>query len=1238
MLIFKRWVPWASEHSRREMILPWARQVLQSRRAGLMARVHAVRTLRDVLVSLPQLSTKEAFLFEDYVLEAFETLLREPGVLAPQATNSALPTAATVEGVLMLQPMLSLLTEAAASLPDMLLVGCSYVRQRQRMYSQIAQSTASRRMAGGEGAGADGTAGSAFASFDNELSEIVDRGWEIMKVLLSTNQSAIAVAALKKMPAICSVLGQERVTSELLPILTTFLSSTAIEVKVEFLRQVPFLGSFLHGAVVAGAGGTGVNAPASFLAMVIEDGLRQSDVSCVCSALDSTRTVAEAKVMPTEILMPTVNTALKHLHSPNTWVRDSACQLVESVAKYYSPSDLLLHVAKPMLSRLRQPVPLVALSQFKDAIKPFWEVTIDPKAKDKKSPAQFIDPFIHCYANSAYIQPPEPSYPWSNHPSLNPTQQANPYVLTLPQAPCADFLQAVFDPSRIMAVAGEQVKCQDERPIASSHADIYAPLTANGAGAGSGGRQSMALVAAGRSQRSVSTAPNAQSSPTMSGLALILGAGSVIQKLLHNYEGFGVSLQAEDPEASRKRACRDARRSMGYNSDTNAPQTTGNEICVSSATKRPWRMTDFMPTNRQRKRIELHDLVYHGIETEAPAANSNGSMARTGRGPSTASVMGQTVSSSTRSGTIMNSTNSMFSQWDMNNTSAQVANGPGGVGISGAGGYSSLNGNGRAATAASMAGTRSSFLTETERAMTVRASSASGLMMDNRSGSGTSGAALNGNSTSTGMNLLRPIAAPIATFHGPAWDDDAAPIMCMSSAGSWIVSGGTKGSVTLWDADAAVTHRRLVPCHFKGIVPSTETVLFAQFTYNLSSPVVLGSTDGTLRLFDPQTEAVYATHTYPEQGPMGVCTRLTPNVTLAGSHSGSLFAVDWRTRSSHVWVAHLPLEQGAATSLLSLHHHGAAAGSLGVASASGDPTLGDPYACVAGTTEGYIALFDLRFRLSVKSFSVGSGLAPKFSPPPRTSNLGSQSPPMSASFRPHSPIRQPATSGSAFERTPSGASHCGVLAICLDPRTALQQRTSDNAPQVIVSTSDGYIQRWDLEREDRTLLLKTHAPTVSKVLVQVPRAPLVVTGSEDKLIRLWDFTNPQSSRTLACAPQHSGPYEFNIRSQIFSEGEPTAPKYTAPDSSSTITFGGSRPYGITTLNPLNSNLSVNPTSHSMSGAHCIDPHHADQITSMVVVASRGSQYLASSSKDGTLKIWSNQPPPKAKSRTGEDYY
>lgn len=1167
MLILRRWILWASENCRREIILPWARLVLLSRRAGLLARVHAVRTLRDVLVSIPQLSSKEAFLFEDYVLDVFESLLREPGVLAPQATNSALPTASTVEGVLMLQPMLSLLTETAAALPDMLVVGCSYVRQRQRLYSQIAQHSASRRLAGGEGASA-GAAGAAFASFDNELSEIVDRGWEVMKVLLSTNQSAIAVAALKKLPAICSVLGQERVTSELLPILTTFLSSTATEVKVEFLQQVPFLGSFLHGAVVAGAGGAGVNAPASFLAMVIEDGLRQADIGCICAALESTRVAAEAKVIPTEILMPTVNTALRHLHSVNAWVRDAACALVESVAKCYSPSELLLHVAKPMLGRLRRPVPLVALSQFKDAIKPFWEVNSTSK-QHTKTPSNvhptYIDPFIHCYANSAFAQPAEPSYPWSNHPSVAATGIPNsPYIISVPVAPCADFLQAVYDPSRIMTIAGDPIRSQDERPLTSSHADIYMPLTVSGGGAG---RASMALTAAGRSQRSVSTAPSPQSSPNMNGVALLVGAGSVIQRLLHNYEGFGVSLQAEHPEALRKRACRDARRSMRSEKER-VPHSAVHPSSAVSAPEGallPWRMTDFTPTNRQRKRIELHDLIYHGIE--AYESNRNLIAAPLPSNSSSNPSVHTSAATTRASSTVIGSSNSLFSQWNINNTASE------------AGGYASTNGNTPTGggTTASMTGTRASFLTDAER-MSVRASTVSGLVFNDTkstaysSGSGSSG---------IGLNLLRPIAAPLATFHGPAWDEDAAPITCMSSASSWLVTGGTKGTVTLWDADSAVQQRRLIPCHFKGIVPTNETVLFAQFTYNINSPIVLGSTDSTLRLFDPQTEAVYATHTYPEQGPMGVCTRLTPNVTLAAAHSGSIFAVDWRTRSSHVWMTHLPLEQGAGTSLLSLHHHGAAAGSLGVAAASGDPSMGDPYGCVVGTTLGFLSIFDLRFRLNVKSFSVSTGPSvPKYLPVPRTSNISTQSP-HSASFRPQSPRGgAPALSlpTASIDRAP-----CSVLSMCLDPRTALQQRSSDNAPQVIVSTSDGTVQRWDVEKEERTLLLKTHSHTVTKVLLHVPRAPLVLTGSEDRLIRLWDFTNPQNSRTLACLPQHSGPYEFNIRSQIFSEGAPVPPKYTAPDSNTTILFGGTRPHGVTTLNPFNSSLSMNANSIGHQG-------------------------------------------------------
>ena len=389
--LMRKWAEFGSSKLRRDVMLPWARQVFQSKKAGTIPRVHALRTMHFILQSIEELPRAESYLFEDYILDAIEGVLREPGII-PSSMGA-------------MQPLIALLTELALSLPSMLCIGRRFVIQRYQdpanSASPAPHSEVPMELV-------------RDAAMNEDLKELSERGWECIKALLGSGCSSVEIDVLRQIGTFCSVIGPERTVADLMPQLTTFLSSNVVEVKTELVRQIPFLARF---TVMESTN----EAHTTLLLMTMEDGLRQHDVECVCVALQSTQILAVERTLPIKLLMTLVKTSLNHLLCRTEWVRNEAIRLLQVVARAYSPSDLMLHLLRPIRPFLLKPVPLANLWDFRHLV-------VRSEVADE-------DP--------------------------------------ISTVPCADFLTYVSDPFRYLAITGHPRGKDDIRH--TSHMDIYAP-------------------------------------------------------------------------------------------------------------------------------------------------------------------------------------------------------------------------------------------------------------------------------------------------------------------------------------------------------------------------------------------------------------------------------------------------------------------------------------------------------------------------------------------------------------------------------------------------------------------------------------------------------------------------------------------------------------------------------------------------------------------------------------------
>ena len=344
-----------------------------------------------------------------------------------------------------------------------------------------------------------------------------------------------------------------------------------------------------------------------------------------------------------------------------------------------------------------------------------------------------------------------------------------------------------------------------------------------------------------------------------------------------------------------------------------------------------------------------------------------------------------------------------------------------------------------------------------------------------------------------GLLALKPTASVMTTSR-----DHSGPIYALCSARGVLVSGGAKGIVKVWElgsessntpqaSAAGVT--RLVPVTVKDAVPNDSTVLSMEFLRDGGSDMVvgIGVSDGSVRFMEPESGSISRTVQLVNGGRSAsavTCSqRFSNDVMLFGTAAGEVVVVDYRSHKSAAWRTQLAARDGAITCMTAV----ATRENI----VSGFPA----FAC--GTSTGTIALFDLRIRVEVLSFSTAS------------------------------------TNDSS---TASSTSPPGILSMVIDPSFCCKFGPSSANPAVIVSTASKTITRFDLAAGKSTLTLQTDSPSETRCMLQVPRTTCLYTAGSDRRVRVWDFAQPANSYTMFCAPQVSPKYSLD---RSVSVGTPT---------------------------------------------------------------------------------------------------
>ncbi|KPA85283.1 putative Protein kinase [Leptomonas pyrrhocoris] len=201
-----------------------------------------------------------------------------------------------------------------------------------------------------------GSSAEGAGQYLSQLRCLLTNGWNMLHVLY--NHSCVAVAAAvtqQTSSTVAAFLGDERVSEDLVPLLTTALTAPLRVLRLLFPQAI-----LLHALLQ--------KPQAKTLRLFVEEGLRHDDDVCVKSTLDSLAVVVRSKKLPLGESMALVHQTLPFLMDGRLWLREAACGVVEAAAQSYPPSAVALHLAFAVRPLLTHPVPLSQLRRFAASI------------------------------------------------------------------------------------------------------------------------------------------------------------------------------------------------------------------------------------------------------------------------------------------------------------------------------------------------------------------------------------------------------------------------------------------------------------------------------------------------------------------------------------------------------------------------------------------------------------------------------------------------------------------------------------------------------------------------------------------------------------------------------------------------------------------------------------------------------------------------------------------------------
>lgn len=254
------------------------------------------------------------------------------------------------------------LVELATHLPQLLLLSRYYLEKRQHVLQDSE---------GGGPSGGRANQTRRRRSFGAQLQSLQRNGWDMLQVLFKHPSVAVVAAVLRHTAHVAAFLGEARTQDDLIPLLTTAITSPAAVQRVLYPNAI-----HLHLLLQ--------RPQLKTLRFFVDEALRQTDTASLKGALDTVAAVVRARKFDVWDTMTLVHQALPHLISPYHWVSAAACSVVEAAAQSYRSSELTAYLECAVRPLLTHHVPLACLGSFPSVIRAELALTT-PDALDAVS-------------------------------------------------------------------------------------------------------------------------------------------------------------------------------------------------------------------------------------------------------------------------------------------------------------------------------------------------------------------------------------------------------------------------------------------------------------------------------------------------------------------------------------------------------------------------------------------------------------------------------------------------------------------------------------------------------------------------------------------------------------------------------------------------------------------------------------------------------------------------------------
>ncbi|CAG9577286.1 putative protein kinase [Leishmania major strain Friedlin] len=207
--------------------------------------------------------------------------------------------------------------------------------------------------ADGENAGdLHGASAAGTQQYLTQLHCLLTNGWGMLQILYNHPCVAVVVEVMQQSSStVAAFLGEERVTEDLIPLLTTALAAPLRVQRLLYSQAI-----LLHALLQRPSTKT--------LRLFVDEGLRHTDDVCLNRTLHSLAVVVRSRRLPLEETMALVHQTLPMLVESRLWLREAACGVVEAAAQTYSASDIALHLEYAVRPLLMLPVPLAHLRHY----------------------------------------------------------------------------------------------------------------------------------------------------------------------------------------------------------------------------------------------------------------------------------------------------------------------------------------------------------------------------------------------------------------------------------------------------------------------------------------------------------------------------------------------------------------------------------------------------------------------------------------------------------------------------------------------------------------------------------------------------------------------------------------------------------------------------------------------------------------------------------------------------------